>query len=257
MLISKDVTLIYTNAVGTSLQMALLSPYFPLECTEQLQSNISSEKGVNRDGEIFTNQAADVRHIAVNGYFNAGSGRRAMEGYMKRVFSLFAAGTLEYHNSADSKHYTITALPEMVPEVIWKNNRVEFAVNLTCLDPFWYGDEVSVTGSGSSLAVTNTGDVEAGAVYELTGSAINPYITIDDKTVAYIGTISNQTLRITATPEKSFVDIGGVNHMRYLTDSTRRSFPLLATGQNSVTFGADSGSVNITIKYRPRFYGAF
>jgi len=257
MLISKDVTLIYTNAAGQSLQMALLSPYFPLDCTEQLQSNISSEKGVNRDGEIFTNQAADIRHIAINGYFNMGTGRRAMEGVMKRVFSISAAGTLEYHNTADFKHYTITAFPETVPEVTWQNNQVEFAINLTCLDPFWYGDEVTVTGSGSPLTVTNAGDIDAGAMFELTGNATNPYVKVGDKTVAYIGGISGQTLRITATPEKSFVDISGVNNMRYLTDPARRAFPLLAAGQNSVAFGADSGSVSLSVKYRPRYYGAF
>jgi len=257
MLVSKDVTLIYTNAAAQTLSMSFQSHFFPLECREQLQSRISSEKGVNRDGEIFTNLAADIRHIDINGYFNAASGRRAMEGQLKRVFSISGAGTLEYHNARDSTHYTITAYPEAVPDVNWQNMRVEFAVSLTCLDPYWYGDEKTVTGSGSPLPVTNIGDIYAGAVYELTGSAVNPYVKIGDKAVAFIGSISGQTLRITAMPEKSFVDIGGVNNMRYLTDANRRAFPLLAAGSNSVAFGADSGSVSLAVKFKPRFYGAF
>jgi len=257
MLISREVTLVYTNARGESLNMALLGAYFPLDYKEQLQNNLSSEKGVNRDGEIFTNQAADIRHISINGYFNAGTGRREMDAKMKRVFSISAPGTLEYYNSTDAKHYTITAFPEAVPDIIWQNNRVEFDFSLTCLDPYWYGDEKTVSGSSSPLAVTNAGDVDAGAVFELTGSAVNPYVKIGDRAVAFIGSISSQTLRITAMPEKSFVDIGGVNNMRYLTDPARRAFPLLAAGSNSVTFGAASGSVSLAVKYRPRFYGAF
>ena len=257
MLVSKDVTLIYTNASGDSVQMALLGAFFLQDCREQTQNRISSEQGVNRDGEIFTNQAADIRHIEITGYFNAGTGRRAMEAQMKRAFALHRAGTLEYINAVNGKHNTISAFPETVPEVVWQNNRVEYTINLTCLDPFWYGDLITVSGSGGSLAVTNTGDADTGAVYELTGTAVNPYVKIGDKAVAYIGGINNQTLRITAMPEKSFVDIGGINHMRYLTDASRRSFPLLAAGSNSVQFGAGSGSISLTVKYKPRFYGAF
>ena len=257
MLISKDVTLLYTNSAGESVSMAIFTSYFPLECTEQFQSRISSEKGVNRDGEILTNLAADIRHIEITGYFNAASGRRAMEAALKRVFSISAAGVLEYHNAFNLKHCTITAFPEAVPDVVWQNNRVEYTVNLTCLDPFWYGDQTTVSGSGGALAVMNTGDVDAGAAYELTGSAVNPYVKIGDKAVAYIGSISGQTLRITAMPEKSFVDIGGVNNMRYLTDTARRTFPLLSAGSNSVAFGADSGTVSLTVKFKPRYYGAF
>ena len=80
MLVSRDVILTYIIAKGMALSMSFFTPFFLLECREQMQNSISSEKVTGMDGEMFTDMSTDVRHIEIIGFFDAILGRRAMEG---------------------------------------------------------------------------------------------------------------------------------------------------------------------------------
>jgi phage-related protein len=241
-----------------ALSMSFFSSFFLFDCREQLQNNISGEKLTGCDGEMFTGMATDVRHIEITGFFDAVIGRRAMEGELKKVFNTGCTGTLEYFHKTDRKRYTINCYMEKTPEVIFNNARVEFVINLKCLDPYWYGEEITRSIS-SSLTFVNIGDSVAGAVYELTGSASDPYISNGASKVAFIGGLSGRTLKITSLPDKSLVEVGGANAMRYLTDPSRRDFFLLDIGTNTVSYGAASGAGGLSARliYKPRYLGAF
>jgi phage-related protein len=240
--------------------MAFFQPFFPLECTERLQNSISSEKGVARNGELFTNMGADTREIEINGFFNATSGRRAMEGNLKNVFNIGSSGTLEYYHTKDLKRYTIACYVESVPDVVFTNNRVEYSISLKCLDPYWYGQEVTLDVPQYSLEFNNAGDSAAGFVAELIGSAVNPRVTnANGDCLRFMKTLAGQTLRITSMPEQAMVELDGSVAMQYLTDTANRRFFTLDIGANTISYTADSGAdgLAVSIKYRPRFLGTF
>jgi phage-related protein len=256
MLVSKEVVLTYTNPAGASLSMAYFQDFFLLNCSEKLQNNISSEKGVNRNGEIFSNMGADVRSIEITGYINASSGRRAMEGTLKNVFNIGVPGILEYYNTRTFKRYTITCYAEAVPDVVFTNSRVDFTVNLKCLDPYWYGEEITLAVPQYSLTFNNVGDSSAGAVFEIIGSAVNPRISnAKGDSLRFLNTLTSQTLRITSMPELAYVELDGAGAMQYLTDALNRRFFMLDIGQNTISYGADSGAAGLSVstKYMPRY----
>ena len=190
MLVSRDVILTYVNQKGMALSMSFFSPFFLLGCREQMQNNISSEKVSGCDGEIFTGMATEARHIEITGFFDAALGRRGMEGELKKVFNTGCGGTLEYYHKTDKKRYSINCFVEKAPDVIFNNARVEFAINLKCLDPFWYGEEIIHNIPPYSLTFTNVGDSTAGVVFELSGTATEPFISKGTERIAFIGNIS-------------------------------------------------------------------
>ena len=260
MLVSRDVILTYINTKGMALSMSFFSPFFLLECREQMQNNIASEKVAGCDGEMFTGMAADVRHIEITGFFDAAIGRRGMEGELKKVFNTGVGGTLEYFHKTDRKRYTINCFLDKAPEVIFNNTRVEFAINLKCLDPFWYGEDITHNIPPYSLTFGNIGDSVTGAVFELSGSASQPFISNGSNSrVTFMGNIASQQLTITSLPDKSMVELNSNNAMKFLSDPARRGFFLLDIGSNTVTYGAASGAGGLSAKltYKPRYLGAF
>jgi phage-related protein len=260
MLVSRYVVLTYTNTAGAALSMAFFQPYFLLGCTEQLQNSVSSEKGVNRNGAIFTSMGADVRHIEITGFFNVETGRRVMEGNLKDTFNIGTPGTLEYYHTRDLKRYTITCYVEQVPSVVFANGRVEYTVNLTCLDPYWYGDEITLSVPQYSLTFNNAGDSPTGLTFDIIGSAANPRVfNAGGDGLRFVNTLASQTLHITSMPEQAYVELDGASAMQYLSDAANRRFFMLDIGQNTISYGADSGAagLSVSIKYKPRYLGAF
>jgi phage-related protein len=243
-----------------ALSMSFFSPFFLLECREQLQNNIASEKLSGYDGEMLTAQSCDARHIEITRFFNAARGRREMEGQLKRAFNTGCGGTLEYYHRVDRKRYSIGCTLEKAPEVIFNNARVEYVINLKCLDPYWYGTEVTQIIPPYTLTFQNIGDSAAGFTAELSGSASGPFISNGSgSTVAFIGSISGQTLKLTSMPDRVLAELGGANAMKNLSDATRRGFFLLDIGTNTVRYGASSGAGGLSVRltYRPRYLGTF
>jgi hypothetical protein len=243
-----------------ALSMSLFSPFFLLDCRERMQNSIASEKVTGCDGEVFTGMSTDVRYIEMTGFFDAAIGRRDMEGELKRVFNTGFAGVLEYYHKTDKKLYTINCFLEKTPEVIFNNARVEFAINLKCLDPYWYGEEVTHTIPPYTLTFENMGDSKAGVEFELSGSASQPFVFngAGDR-VTFVNNITNQMLKITSLPDKSLVEMNGINAMRFLSNPDQRGFFLLDIGSNTVNYGASSGAAGLSVKlsYKPRYLGTF
>ncbi|MCL1878735.1 MAG: phage tail family protein, partial [Defluviitaleaceae bacterium] len=129
-----------------------------------------------------------------------------------------------------------------------------------CLDPFWYGLEITRTIPASGLTFENIGDSTAGFIVALDGTASHPFIENGNNVrITFMGNISNQTLRFISMPDRSMVERGGVNAMQFLSDPRLRSFFLLNIGTNTVRFGAATGAANLTasLSYRPRYLGTF
>jgi len=260
LLISRDVVLTYINDVGMTLSMARGAVFHLWDCREQMENSISSEKITRMDGEMFTNMSKDPRYIEITGFIDAVAGRRQLEGELKRVFNTGIAGTLEYFHRVDNRRYTIRCHVENTPNVVWNNARVEYGVHLKCLDPFWYGAEITHAIPSAGLILNNIGDSVAGFTVNLTGTASHPFIENGNgERLTFMNSLSNQTLVITSMPDRSMVTRNGTNAMQFLTNRWQRSFFLLNIGTNTVRFGAAAGAGNLTasLSYRPRYLGTF
>ena len=258
MLISRDVILTYINDLGFSLPLSRTSQFRLWECKEQMENSIASEKVMNMDGEMFTNMSSEPRYLEITGFIDAVAGRRQLEGELKKVFNTGLPGTLEYFHRADNRRYTIRCHVESTPNVLWANARVEFAIHLKCLDPFWYGGEIRHAIPTAGLTFENMGDSTAGFVVTLQGTAAQPFIENGEgRRIAFMGNIANQTLRIISMPDRSIVEVGNANAMQFLTDSKRREFFLLGIVRNTIRIGAASGNLTASLTYRPRYLGAF
>ena len=260
MLISRDVELTYINDAGMTLSMSRFAQFHLWECREQMENAIHSEKVMGMDGEMFTNQSKDPRYLEITGFIDAVVGRRQLEGELKRVFNTGVAGTLEYFHRADNRRYTIRCYVESTPNVVWANARVEYQIHLKCVDPFWYGQEITHNIPAAGLTFNNIGDSVAGFMVTLSGTATNPFIENDaDQRITFMGSLSNQTLRIISHPDRSMVQRNDVNAMQFLSDPRFRSFFLLSIGTNTIRRGAASGagSLTATLTYRPRYLGTF
>jgi len=260
MLISRDVELSYINDAGMSLSMSRFGTFHLWDCREQMENNISSEKITRMDGEMFTNQSKDPRYLEITGFIDAVAGRRQLEGELKRVFNTGVAGTLEYFHRVDNRRYTIRCYVESTPNVVWANTRVEYQIHLKCLDPFWYGAEITHTIPSAGLTFQNIGDSTAGFIATITGTASQPFIENDtDDRITFMSNLANQPLRIISMPDRVMVERGDANAMQFLSHPAWRNFFLLNIGTNTVQFGAATGAESITtsLSYRPRFLGTF
>jgi len=243
-----------------TLSMSRFGTFHLWDCREQMENSISSEKVMRMDGEMFTNQSKDPRYLEITGFIDAVAGRRQLEGELKRVFNTGVPGTLEYFHRVDNRRYTIRCFVESTPNVVWANARVEYQVHLKCLDPFWYGAEITHTISSGGLTFENIGDSTVGFVVSLAGTASHPFIENDNNArIAFMSNLANQTLRIISMPDRSMVERGNINAMQFLSDPRLRSFFLLDIGTNTVRFGAATGAGNLTVSlsYRPRYLGTF
>ena len=260
MLISRDVELTYINDAGMTLSMSRFGTFHLWDCREQMENNISSEKVTRMDGEMFTNQSKDPRYLEITGFIDAVAGRRQLEGELKRVFNTGIAGTLEYFHRVDNRRYTIRCFVESTPNVVWANTRVEYQIHLKCLDPFWYGAEITHSIPATGRTFENIGDSVAGFIATISGTATQPFIENGDGArITFMSNLANQTLRITSMPDRVMVERGNANAMQFISHLAWRSFFLLNIGTNTVRFGAASGVGNLTasLAYRPRYLGTF
>jgi len=243
-----------------TLSMSRFGTFHLWDCREQMENNISSEKVTRMDGEMFTNQSKDPRYLEITGFIDAVAGRRQLEGELKRVFNTGIAGTLEYFHRVDNRRYTIRCFVESTPNVVWANTRVEYQIHLKCLDPFWYGAEITHSIPATGRTFENIGDSVAGFIATISGTATQPFIENGDGArITFMSNLANQTLRITSMPDRVMVERGNANAMQFISHLAWRSFFLLNIGTNTVRFGAASGVGNLTasLAYRPRYLGTF
>jgi len=243
-----------------TLSMSRFGQFHLWECRENMENTIHSEKVMRTDGEMFTYMSKDPRYLEITGFIDGVAGRRQLEGELKRVFNTGIPGMLEYFHQTDNHRYTIRCYVESTPTVVWANARVEFAVHLKCLDPFWYGEEITHMIPAAGLTFNNVGDNVAGFAVSLVGTATHPFIENNNhQRITFMSNIMSQTLRIISQPDRSMVERNGQNAMSFLSDPERRSFFLLGIGENNIRFGSDSGTSGITatISYRPRYLGTF
>ena len=116
-------------------------------------------------------------------------------------------------------------------------NAFKISIPLLC-QPLWHGDtERILTTSGTAI---NAGTFETPMTVEIRGPCTNPTVTVNDKIMAYTGTLTASDILIIDTRALTCT-FNGVNALSF-----NGVFPVLLPGENKV----DMGQANTTVKWR-------
>ena len=295
MLVSKETILTYENEHGLSLSLAPLTDFFLVSCEETIDNSLNSQKLRYLDGENFDNSTLDPRHIEITGFFNTTTNRREMDRTLKRIFNMGLEGKLTYTRTSGDIDFNIMCRVEELPEVVFRENRVEFTINLVCFNPYWRA--APVTESISTInklgkfplvipigekfvfgyraqtfrtTFDNAGDAQAGAVYSLKavgGTVTNPSITHENSmnTLKIFQTLQDgEGIEVTSFPDYVGIiinkrDGSRINGMPFLTDETKRRFFMLDFGKNTISYSADvnTSNLNVSAAYTPLYLEVF
>ena len=285
MIISKSTRVRYDNEAGVSIELAPFSQYFLTLCDESAPNVINAEKLSYLHGEQLVSASLGAKDILIQGYI-VGTDWRRMKRVIEQAFNATIPGTLRYSNYGEE--YRIDCLLDKTPEFAFTGKRLEFAINLKCLFPFWRGRAVTewvstVVKMGCfPLVIPEEGFVfgyradnlqssfenKGDAATEVTvtvradgGTVKNPSIkhaeTGDEVKVFYTLNDGDYLTIISRHGYKAVFINGTTPGMKYLTDETKQDFFLLDFGMNTIAYNADVNAVNMTVsaEYTPIYQG--
>jgi hypothetical protein len=258
-----------------------LADYCLVECSEELENTINSDKQGNLNGETFISSSLAVRHLEISGVFNAAIGGEKMKRQIERVFNVTLPGVLTYFNRASRIKRRIECYVEGLPEVGLDGLNVTFVIQLRALKPFWIGAGMAGVISTINKAfhfpiiippekvvfgyrrnvleniINNVGDAASGVTFHLraiNGTVKNPSVIHKDS--GYSVKVSYEmdmgdVIEIVSWPDKASVIINGAEDgMKYLTDEGARHFFTLFVGENLVGYNADENVANLEVTYK-------
>ena len=290
MLVSKDVTLTYTNSRGLSMTLAMNSPYDLHRCEDNLENEMISESLGFDHGEELVSSSLTPRRIEITGRLNTIRFRREMKHEMERVFNPTLKGTLTYHNAANGRAFTINCMPESLPDIPFRNSGgVYFVINLIAHYPFWFGNSVIEHISlinkrgvfplvipeddgfifgyrADTLQTTfeNLGDATAGATFILKadgGTVTSPSIThVESGRQIRLNYFmqDGDEIRVISMPTRVAIIINGYkNGMSFLDFNPDGNFFMLDFGMNTIAYNADENVMNLSVSvfYDPVYLG--
>jgi hypothetical protein len=281
MLISKDVKLIYSNSRGLGIDLTPLSDYCLVECSEELENTINSDKQGNLDGETFISSSLASRHLEISGVLNVAAGAAHMKRQIERVFNVTLPGVLTYINHATRVTRRIACYVEALPDVSLNGLSVSFVIQLQALKPFWIGAGMAGVISTINKAfrfpivippekvvfgyrlnvleniINNVGDAASGVTFQLraiNGTVKNPSVIHKDSGYSikvFYDMEMGDVIEIISNPDKASVIINQTEDgMKYLTDENARHFFTLFVGENTVGYNADENVANLEVAYK-------
>jgi hypothetical protein len=235
-------------------------------------------KTPSRDGETYIRSQLEQRflilELAVIGtsFTNLQTHRRTL---ITALNPKTGVGTLKW--TPDATVYAIDCIVEQ--GVGFRRHLKPLAelatVSLRCSDPTWYNptiNEETVANSGSGLSVpitvplsfadgegttviNNVGDVASRPTITVPGACTNPIITntTTGKKLQFVGLTINGGQSLIIDCDLRTAKIGSTSHIDKL--SADSEFWALEPGNNTVTFGIDSGTVTADVDYYTRWIG--
>ena len=284
MLMTARAKLIYRNSVGEELSLAPLSSFWCEKCEEQMTNQVHSKKQVDTHGKFFTGMSLDERVIVLTGTVLPKMNTQTAMSILQKAFNPTLAGKLYYENIALGIKRDIACRVAQMPKVYWSNNALKFDISLTCLDPFWKGQDfieqiaqtlkqfkfpVAIPMSGMSFGTRvqtleskfeNAGNVESGfraTIRAAGGAVINPEIRNEatGERIRILYTLQkNDSLLIINSLQEKRVEINGINAFKHV-DAEATTFFKLAVGTNRVGYSADENISNMVvyITYTPYY----
>lgn len=273
--------LVYKNANGESIEFSYFSPYTPTEFIENLDSDITTTKNYQQDGETYVSDSLEPRELVINGSFKLSKTNSVLERKLKRTLNPKLDGVL----TLQSADYTrqIDVRPLSMPDIRNKGRRGIFSIELVAHDPFWQEAERMeflallepllhfplvipqggmMFGLRSSILQTefeNLGDVETGfrVVFRARGTVINPEVwnvlTGERLRILY-EMEKDDVIEVLSYPGRKQVLINGEKTFQHL-DRLNSTFFNLAVGKNVMGYQADENTINldVIVYYSPAY----
>ncbi len=252
-------------------------------------NEIQTRRGAYQDGTTLQTVRLSPRTLMVR-FLLLAAGRAGVEQKRRRVAAAFnprnGAGTLVWTQEGGSQYalrcVALSGSPSFTPGRqaqgrVWQ----EVVVDLQAPDPCWFDATATtlplagLTGGlafpaffpasfaamGSTMIVTNEGDIAAPVRIEIPGPCLNPVVenlSTGEKVALTLEVLDGETIVIDTTYGSLFCRLQAsngtqTNAMQYLTADS--AFWQLEPGVNIVTYSAASGSATVTIEYASRYTG--
>jgi hypothetical protein len=252
-------------------------------------NEIQTRRGAYQDGSTLQQVRLSPRTLMIR-FLILAADRAGVEQKRRRVAAAFnprnGLGTLVWTQEDGSQYALRCVAVGGSPQFLAGRNSQgqvwqEVIVDLQAPDPCWFDAEATtlplagLTGGasfpiafpcsfaamGSTMVVTNEGDIAAPIRIEIPGPVLNPVVenlTTGEQIALTLDVLEGQTVLIDTTYGNLLCRLQAsngtqTNAMQYLSsDST---FWQLVPGENIVTFSAPSGSAEVSIEYASRYTG--
>jgi len=252
-------------------------------------NEIQTRRGAYQDGTTLQQVRLSPRTLMIR-FLALAADRGGVEQKRRRVAAAFnprnGLGTLVWTQEDGSQYalrcVALSGSPSFTPgRQAQGRTWQEVIVDLQAPDPCWFDATATtlplagLTGGlafpasfpasfaamGSTMVVTNEGDIAAPIRIEIPGPVLNPVVenlTTGEQIALTLDVLEGQTVLIDTTYGNLLCRLQAsngtqTNAMQYLSsDST---FWQLVPGENIVTFSAPSGSAEVSIEYASRYTG--
>jgi phage-related protein len=125
---------------------------------------------------------------------------------------------------------------------------LQLRIPMVALDPYWYGQEVTATVSGTQT-IEVAGTAPTYPVIKTTGSASSLTVTNTLTGKVFTVTGASGVIEVSCDPRDMTVRIGGANRLDCIDEDWLIGGWALLPGENQITTNTP-----ITLTYRPRWY---
>ena len=125
---------------------------------------------------------------------------------------------------------------------------LQLRIPMVALDPYWYGQEVTATVSGTQT-IEVAGTAPTYPVIKTTGSASSLTVTNTLTGKVFTVTGASGVIEVSCDPRDMTVKIGGANRLDCIDEDWLIGGWALLPGENQITTNTP-----ITLTYRPRWY---
>jgi len=284
MVVTPEITLIYTNSTGQEISLNYFSPFVCNKGEETISNQVHSIKQPGTHGKFPTGMSLDEKFIMLTGEVRRDLTLDVAQRTLHNVFNPTLAGTLHFKHAGKNIDKEIPCRLTELPKVYWRGSSLKFDINLVCLDPFWKGQAITeiiaetmkdfrfpvmIPQKGMSFGTRratlesefeNAGNVEGGFVATIRargGTVVNPEIRniVTGERIRINYTMQrDDVITILSTLQEKRIMINGVNAFRHL-DVEVSTFFSIAVGRNVIGYFADEnvGNVLMSVRYIPNF----
>lgn len=278
--------LVFINSKGEKFEISTESDFFPesVEGLEQIKNETYTAKTYGADGEVYISSVVQTRDINITGRIldNRINNRKRMISFFKpkeKLMCKYVNGEIERFIDC-----TMDSTPKITKDVLPK-----FTINVTCHNPYWYGQEqrtdialwigtfefpLDIKEEGIEMGyrskslivnVNNDSDIDSSLIVKFyaLGSVTNPHIiNVDTQEILKVecDMVGGDILTVTTkTGEESVILTRGgkdYNYLNYLTlDSNLKM--VASVGDNLIRYNADVSADNleVSIYHLPQYVG--
>ena len=213
-----------------------------------LEIDVPSQPLLGLDGDVVTGKATlrPRQFTLEGGIYHRDKGR--IERELDALLSFLMHSPVEvyrqHYHDRFLKAYPMGGLQDWLDA----GAELQLRIPMVALDPYWYGQEVTATVSGTQT-IEVAGTAPTYPVIKTTGSASSLTVTNTLTGKVFTVTGASGVIEVSCDPRDMTVKIGGANRLDCIDEDWLIGGWELVSGANQITTNTP-----ITVTYRPRWY---